>query len=288
MALRILLAFCFTSFIGLRGYRKGSLDVGGAVAAAVVGGTTLAITTRFGASLLLFYFSSSALTKMGARTKAKVEEGHAKESQRGMAQVLSCSVTGVAIAVLYRLAVSASDQLVDYKTDYLASFLLCAYLGFFACCNGDTWASEVGTLSRAKTATMITTLAPVPKGTNGGVTVLGTGASIAGGLFIGFVFWVCGLMCAEQGPPAVANRQWLLVPFGGALGALGSLVDSIMGATLQESWVCSTSGRIVKPPPIRKSYRKISGADILNNEQVNLASATLVSLVGGIMGEYLL
>lgn len=56
------------------------------------------------------------------------------------------------------------------------------------------------------------------QGTNGGVTPLGLAASLAGGLFIGAVFYAAGLLTAAmRGSDAlygVALRQWRLVPLG--------------------------------------------------------------------------
>lgn len=62
--------------------------------------------------------------------------------------------------------------------------LYAGYVGFFACCTADTWASELGILSTSDPF-LITTLKRVPKGTNGGVSGLGFMASLAGGLAIG-------------------------------------------------------------------------------------------------------
>lgn len=96
----------------------------------------------------------------------------------------------------------------------------------FACCLGDTLASELGILSRSPPI-LITTLKPVPPGTNGGMSVVGTLASLGGGLFMGVTLAVSLLV-----ESSACRTQWLsvvlpLIAWGTAAGGLGSLVCAL-------------------------------------------------------------
>ena len=73
----------------------------------------------------------------------------------------------------------------------------------------------------------------VPPGTNGGVSALGNAASAAGGLLIGAVYWGLGALLVGEEDAAAAPAQWPLVVLGAAAGALGSLIDSLLGADLR-------------------------------------------------------
>ena len=71
-------------------------------------------------------------------------------------------------------------------------------LGAVACCNGDTWASELGSVIATADPFLITTFQKVPKGTNGGVTVVGLISSLLGGLVIGVAYYMGIFMAASQ------------------------------------------------------------------------------------------
>ena len=93
----------------------------------------------------------------------------------------------------------------------------------FACCLGDTLASELGILSPTPPI-LITTLKSVPPGTNGAISLGGTLASIAGGLIMGITMAVCLVVenskCREQWHEVVVP----LLAWGTAAGGLGSMV----------------------------------------------------------------
>ena len=97
-----------------------------------------------------------------------------------------------------------------------------AFAGAIAASTADTWATEVGLLSKAPprliTARVLRTRAEVPPGTSGGVTWLGTIAACVGAAVI------AGFSMAWLGTQPAAI--WLA-------GLMGMMVDSILGATVE-------------------------------------------------------
>ena len=174
--MRVAVAAAVATVVAKRGVKKKSLSVAGARAAFAVGFVSLALSYRFGLTLIAFYYTSSRLTKWRAEEKQKLEADFEKESQRGVAQVrfvfgftgrccacvrvcwdacssllteplgflqvLSSSIVGCVIAACYA-AHAGADAALSFRDDWLGAWLLAAYLGHYACCAGDTWASEV-------------------------------------------------------------------------------------------------------------------------------------------------
>ncbi|KAH9051584.1 integral membrane protein DUF92-domain-containing protein [Lactarius deliciosus] len=154
----------------------------------------------------------------------------------------------------------------------------------FACCMGDTLASELGILSSTPPI-LLTNLKTVPPGTNGALSLLGTGASIGGGMAMGWMMWAAlsveNAACRDQ----TGDLFLLLLGWGAVAGGLGSLLDSLLGATLQRTQYSITSKRILTDASIApedgSEVKDVSGVDVLSNNNVNLISSTLTAFALG-------
>ncbi|KAK9799331.1 hypothetical protein WJX73_005091 [Symbiochloris irregularis] len=238
--------------MGLYSRKKGYVSTSGAIAAACVGFANQASSIRAPVTLFAFFLSSSKLTKLKEELKSDTEDFKAG-GQRDWKQVVCTGLIPTVLAVLSGHQAGFVDLPLGAAAHRAYTALMGGFLGYFACCCGDTWASELGQLSQQQPR-LITTFRPVRKGTNGGVTWLGLGASVAGGLFMGLVFWASALASPSlrAQPPlhSAAVRQWSLVLVGALSGLFGSLLDSLLGATVQYTGFNMKTQKITgKPGP---------------------------------------
>ena len=276
------------------GYKKKSLDFSGAIFASLVGVVTIFSGVRFGLTLAFFFFSGSAVTKVQGDVKRRVDE-HFKEGGglRDFVQVMANGLvpTLLAAASLYSLGglsfivdnvggefaeaiISIGNSSSDSATKVASAFAV-AFLSYFSCCGGDTFASELGVLSKSKPR-LITTFCrkEVEPGTNGGVSILGVFASILGGL-VAASGWALGAFITF----GTQIEIFLALGIGAVGGLFGSFVDSVLGATIQYSGYCSERKKVVsKPGP---TVTKISGLEILSNSGVNVVSASFIAFAFG-------
>mmetsp|Transcript_20570 Transcript_20570/g.26646 ORF Transcript_20570/g.26646 Transcript_20570/m.26646 type:complete len:303 (+) Transcript_20570:73-981(+) len=281
---RLCFAILISAYLGYNGRKKKSLNLSGSIAAVFVGFVSFSISVRFGVILILFYKSSSILTKYKGDEKKQLDDHSLEGGQRNYIQVFSCSLIACVVAIVFLLTVG-NDCAIDFENSPTASALLCAYIGHYACANGDTWASELGVLSQGQPR-LITTLClrKVPPGTNGGISWMGTIASILGGAFIGLGFHLMAfLVHSNQG---VAS-QIHAVTLGSFAGLFGSMVDSLLGATVQSTYYDKDKKCVTSKHPKdghEDSIEHICGMDILSNEQVNIVSVFLTTILCGVYG----
>jgi uncharacterized protein (TIGR00297 family) len=278
--------------ISKSGLKKGSLSKSGALSAFIVASLSLATSWRNGITLLSFYLTSSKLTRVGVKIKGKLEEGVTEGGERGASQVFACSLIGVICACIRRIGVGKDSPLLLSPSNasslaLLGDQLTLAYVAFFACCAGDTWASELGILSRSLPRLIVKPWKRVPPGTNGGVSGVGLLVSAIGGLVMGLIhglFVPGGIASLIPSTTASATtltqfaREVQVLAFVGFVGGLGgSLLDSLLGATIQATWYDEEAKKIAKRPG--PTTRKVGGFGFLSNEMVNVVSTAVSALV---------
>lgn len=251
--------------VSLLAFRKGSLSGSGAVGAIVVGTVLYALgSTIWFATMIGFFVSSSLLTKWKHAAKAKVESTYEKSGRRDAGQVLANG--GLASLLCIAHAVSP------------AAYWIWLYLGVMATVTADTWATEIGGLSRNQPYSIVTGKR-VEAGTSGGVSLLGLFASALGGSFIGGIMWVASSVSGGSAEVPADIRYRLLV-IGTFAGLCGSLADSFIGARWQRKNRCQTCGKELEASHhCGKPTFYARGKKWLGNDWVNLIS----SLIGGLI-----
>jgi len=268
----LILSFVLSALIAWGGYQKRSLSRSGVAGAIVLGTITFGLGGWiWGLLLIAFFVSSSFLSRYREAEKEGLAEKFAKGHQRDLGQALANGGLGAILAVFY-----------FWRPNPL---LFAAFVGTMATVNADTWGTEVGVLSPTPPR-LVTNGQPVPTGTSGGVSFLGTLAALAGGLFIGLVALVLRLVESlwQTGQWAWIDL-WLL--FLASLGGLaGCFFDSLLGATVQGIYYCEGCQKETESQLHRcgRETRLKRGWRWLNNDAVNFISAGVGGGVAALLG----
>ncbi|KAI9266962.1 integral membrane protein DUF92-domain-containing protein [Sporodiniella umbellata] len=263
-----LFAVVFSVLLVLHAKKKKSLSYDGRVAAFILGLVTFSSDLYVFTTVLLgFFLASSRLTKFKAEKKRLLEEDYEASSERNWVQVMCNGLMGGLAVAFFR----PFEPMQCYRQNSFSTLLMWAYIGHYGCCAGDTWASELGILNNGWPI-LITTFKKVPPGTNGGVSQLGLFASLAGGAWIGLIGALT--LWAEQ---SCGGFPWEILVVGSLSGIIGSLIDSLLGATVQESVYSKEKKIIISQKSTSASFEVVSGIPLLDNHQVNLLSSMLTS-----------
>lgn len=245
--------------IALAGYRARVLTLDGAIAAVVVGTAVFGLGgLRWAAVMVGFFVFSSALSRLGRRRKREAEQFIEKGSRRDAVQVLANGGVAAVLAFLHQVGGFGN--------------LFPAFLGAMAAATADTWSTEIGSLS-VKPPRSILTGKVVEPGSSGGVTILGLLASIAGGLVIGLIGGIAGANALQ------------LVLVGIVAGFAGSVVDSLLGATVQRTYRCPECGVLTE----RRVHGcgtetvPVRGWTLIDNDSVNALTTLFGALCGVIV-----
>lgn len=208
------------ALIGVYTYRKDMLNATGAFTAFAMG-ALIVLFTNFLWLLLLFALlgAGSAATRFRFKEKMARKVSEKQGGRRSTRNVVANGLTPALIAVFAPL-------IADTWGPDVAGV---AYVSAIAVAAADTFASEFGSL--AKRVYLITTFREVPAGVDGGVSLPGQVAALAGGLLIS-VLGALLLGVLTMGDLRMSVNAWtLLLPVG--MGFLGCQVDSVLGATLE-------------------------------------------------------
>lgn len=231
--------------IGVWTYRKEMLNAAGALTAVAMGAAIVLFTNIF---WLLLLFSLLAMGSAATRWRFKEKEARKVAEKSGGAKGRRATRNVIANGLAPTLVAVASPVLTAQWGPGVAAV---AYASAVAVAASDTLASEFGSL--ATRVRMITTLKPVPAGTDGGVSLLGQLAAVGGGAAIGVLAAVfCGLLTpGDLAMPLTVGAAAIVA----GMGFLGCQVDSVLGATLE------TRG-------------------LINKEEVNMISIVVGTLAG--------
>ncbi|WP_041233890.1 TIGR00297 family protein [Cylindrospermum stagnale] len=170
-----------------------------------------------------FYFVvGSVVTRIGIAQKEAEGIAEKRSGARGPENVWGSALTGALCAVGVGLV---KGGLLDPS---LTPLLLLGYLASFSTKLADTTASEVGK-AYGKSTYLITTLQPVPRGTEGAVSLEGTIAGVVASLAIAILGWGIGLI------DLLAVVWCVLAAF------IATNLESVIGATLQSRYTWLTN-----------------------------------------------
>ena len=154
----------------------------------------------------------SLVTKLGFARKQDLGLAEARGGRRGPENVWGSALTGLVLALLIAVRVGPTQG------------LLIGFAASFAAKLADTFGSEIGK-RWGRTTLLITSLRPVPPGTEGAVSLEGTAASALGSLLMTLVVVALGLIPSAQAAAVVV-----------VVGFIATLLESLLGAVGQGRW----------------------------------------------------
>ena len=206
-----IIAFSFGYFA----YRARAMDLSGLFSGALVGLLLIVFAdVRWFVVLLVFFVLGAGTTRYRFDYKRRIGVEEGKSGVRGYRNVFANGIVAAAAAVLWGMTGHPS--------------CIALFLGSVATAAADTVASEIGVTAR--TPFLITTFERVQPGTNGGVTLVGELAAGLAALAIGLVALLLG----------IADLSMLVVTV--AAGLVGTNVDSVIGAVLENRGLIGNSG----------------------------------------------
>ena len=215
-------------------YKRKHLSLDGFLSSTLMAGLILGFGgLKYVLPIAIFFILSTLLSKVGMKNLRESKSG------RNASQVFANGGVGLVLCI--------------FNHFYQMELIYIMFLASIAAANSDTWATEIGKLSRKRPKDIISGRS-LNKGESGGITFIGLLGSMSGS----FVIAAIGLFLD-------INISYLIIVF--ISGFLGSLFDSILGGTLQSRFILM-DGKTIKEEKDTDSYH-YSGLASINNNSVN-------------------
>jgi len=166
-------------------------------------------------SVVIYLLFGSLVTKIGFKFKKEQGIAEKRGGRRGPENVWGSAATGLFLAIMTKLNAA---NLVMFKIGFAASF---------AAKLADTFGSEIGKRF-GKNTYLITSLKKVERGTEGGISLEGTLASVFGSIFMAYIMLRLSLISTKS--------QFIIVAVSGFLATIS---ESIIGARFQNKYKLS-------------------------------------------------
>jgi uncharacterized protein (TIGR00297 family) len=179
--------------------------------------------------MVVYFILGSGVTKVGAAQKEALGIAEARGGARGPENVWgSALISAIAALAFWIVKVrSAQALMLTNQADpwyfQVMPLLLLAYVAAIATKLSDTCGTEIGK-AYGKTTYLITTLKPVPRGTEGAVSLEGTIAGIIGSLVLAILAWYLGII-PHQLPIGIL---WVVIA-----AFVATNIESLIGATIE-------------------------------------------------------
>lgn len=259
-----ILGAAFASVISFAAWRVRSITTSGFIASIIVGTLVVGTGGWWPGIILVTFFATSSLI---SRWPKRLREDATADANRHWLQVMA---NGWPLVIGCAAFATTQNQI----------WLLFG-LGGIAAASADTWSSEIGKHSSSQPR-LVTNGKVVPTGTSGGVSLVGTCASVGGALVIGLL---SGLAFALGGLDGDLTFSRVVASITLA-GIVGGLLDSILGATVQERRYCDDCRKTTESNPHRcgSPTRIVGGIPGFNNNGVNSACVLGGAIVGVFSG----
>lgn len=167
--------------------------------------------------VMFFFLAGSAITFVGIEQKEAAGIAEERSGMRGAGNVWGSALAATICAIA-----------VMFCPEPLKPLFIMGYVASFCTKLSDTTASEVGK-AYGKTTYLITTLKPVPRGTEGAVSLEGTVAGIAGSIVLAIIAWAIGSI-------SLMGIVWCAIA-----ALIATTIESLIGATLESRFAWLTN-----------------------------------------------